>query len=344
MKHHPLAAIFPMMDEPQLEELADDIAANGLREDIDIIDDQIIDGRNREEACNRRGSKKRYRVHKLIPDLLGWIISKNLHRRHLTTSQRAAVAAEIARLRPGSNQKKDHQKQVAGIPATSNGVDSKGDTSSNTKIPTQTEAAEKMKVSRATVQEASKVLDASPELHEKVKAGEMTVNEAAKKVDEQKAEASGKPETNGEAKKPKSKRKKKYTVKTDELNDGLGLPVPKRLRDLFGDPWLRNLIEIVDTWLDTLDHHGWVSKLKNTSAAYSAYLRVPDAMTYLAEAVKHIEALQSTLAAGVPFTSCKACDATGKIDGKGCEKCRKTGFLPKWRYDELKAQEEVGAV
>ena len=49
---HPVAEIFPMMDEAALTELSADIAANGLREPIwRHQDGRIVDGRNRWLAC-----------------------------------------------------------------------------------------------------------------------------------------------------------------------------------------------------------------------------------------------------------------------------------------------------
>ena len=56
MKVHPVAEMFPMMTEEELDELAEDIKQNGLLNPIiKDKDDVLIDGRNRLEACKRAG-------------------------------------------------------------------------------------------------------------------------------------------------------------------------------------------------------------------------------------------------------------------------------------------------
>lgn len=48
---HPYAEAWPMLDDADLQELAADIAANGLRTPIVLHDGLILDGRNRYAAC-----------------------------------------------------------------------------------------------------------------------------------------------------------------------------------------------------------------------------------------------------------------------------------------------------
>ena len=55
MTSHPFAELFPMMDDGELKELANDIKANGQREDITTLDGMILDGRNRFRACEMAG-------------------------------------------------------------------------------------------------------------------------------------------------------------------------------------------------------------------------------------------------------------------------------------------------
>ena len=52
---HPAAALFPLLDERELAELAGDIQTNGLASPIVVKDGQILDGRNRLRACELAG-------------------------------------------------------------------------------------------------------------------------------------------------------------------------------------------------------------------------------------------------------------------------------------------------
>lgn len=52
---HPIASIFPMMNDSDLNRLADDIMAKGLNHPITIFEDKILDGRNRYKACELVG-------------------------------------------------------------------------------------------------------------------------------------------------------------------------------------------------------------------------------------------------------------------------------------------------
>ena len=55
LQPHPAADAFPMMEAKRYQELLEDIGAHGLRVDIVICDDLILDGRNRYKACTELG-------------------------------------------------------------------------------------------------------------------------------------------------------------------------------------------------------------------------------------------------------------------------------------------------
>src|SRR3984893_14974176 len=96
---HPLAELFPLMSEAELAELADDIKKNGLQEDIVRYEGQILDGRNRHAACLRCGIDPRF-VDYTGTDPLAFIVSMNLHRRHLSQAAKAEVVSKVLKETP----------------------------------------------------------------------------------------------------------------------------------------------------------------------------------------------------------------------------------------------------
>ena len=107
-KVHPAADVFPMMSDQELAELGKDIKANRLGHQIVVSKDgtTVLDGRNRLEAMERAGIPLNPALHVRHyghGDPTTFIISANIHRRHLTKQQRADLivaavkAAETAR-------------------------------------------------------------------------------------------------------------------------------------------------------------------------------------------------------------------------------------------------------
>ena len=101
---HPFAEIFPLLGEEALRELARDIAERELIDPIVRYEGKILDGRCRYRACLMVGVKSRFEDYNGA-DPVGYVLSRNIQRRHLIKEgQRAIVAARIASLKPGSNQ------------------------------------------------------------------------------------------------------------------------------------------------------------------------------------------------------------------------------------------------
>ena len=93
---HAAAELFPALPEGELADLAADIKEHGLREPLVILEStgELLDGRNRLEACRRAGVEPRT-VAIEVADPRAYILSLKIHRRHLTKQQRAMVVAML---------------------------------------------------------------------------------------------------------------------------------------------------------------------------------------------------------------------------------------------------------
>ena len=157
LQAHPVAEIFPLIEGAEFEALAADIRQHGQHEPVIVHDGMILDGRNRYRACQEVG------VEPILESWAGeggspeaFVISKNLHRRHLNESQRAMIAKKLAKLKLGDNQ---HAQICA---------------------PSHDEAAKLLHVSRRSVQHAAVVQEkAAPELVKAVERGDIPVSTAA---------------------------------------------------------------------------------------------------------------------------------------------------------------------
>jgi ParB-like chromosome segregation protein Spo0J len=108
LKFHPLADIFPLMEGEEFDALVADIKANGLIEPIVMLDGMILDGRNRYRACVAADVEPTFRPF-TGDDPAAYVISANIHRRHLTAEQKRELIAKLIKAQP---EKSD--RQIAG--------------------------------------------------------------------------------------------------------------------------------------------------------------------------------------------------------------------------------------
>ena len=172
---HEYSKLFPMLEGRPRLDLQRDIRDNGVREPIVFLDGHVLDGRNRYTCARELGMAYPRREFGSDPtdgdDPLAFVLSKNLHRRQLTPSQLASVAAKVANMQAGDNQ----HTGPANLPDLS-------DTEPSANLPkvSNAEAAKTFNVSERSVRMAKKVqAKGVTELTEAVDRGEVSVSAAA---------------------------------------------------------------------------------------------------------------------------------------------------------------------
>jgi ParB-like chromosome segregation protein Spo0J len=159
---HPAADALPNMSDTEFQQLKDDIKEHGLREPIVLHEGRILDGRHRYRACLKLAIQPRFKQYD-GNDPIAFVISMNLRRRHLGTSQRALIAAALADMKRGGDRTKaqDHALTHAAAAKLLNVGESSVDTAS----------ALKNRVEAGLV---------DPEVSELVRSGELSLAKAIK--------------------------------------------------------------------------------------------------------------------------------------------------------------------
>ncbi len=169
MDFHEAANIFPMMAGDDFEQLVADVREHGQRELIKVLDGKVLDGRNRYRACIMADIKPKFETVS-ISDPVAYVVSLNIHRRHLTPSQLSMCAGRARDIYEAEAK----ERMVAGKEA---------DPVAN--LPQGTgkardAAGKAFGVSGRSVDHAKRVIDHGiPELAQAVDEGRMAVSTAA---------------------------------------------------------------------------------------------------------------------------------------------------------------------
>jgi ParB-like chromosome segregation protein Spo0J len=118
---HPAADIFPMLADQELAELGNDMKTNGLKVPAVFYEDDsgkrwALDCRNRLEAMERAGvpfplvgagldAMVKSGAARIVKDIdpFAYVVSVNLHRRHLTPEQKRELIAKLLKADPGKS-------------------------------------------------------------------------------------------------------------------------------------------------------------------------------------------------------------------------------------------------
>lgn len=180
MKHHPIADVWPMMDEAKLAELADDIRKNGQLVPVWIYDGKILDGRNRWAACKIAGIEPKTKEYS-GDEPTAFAVSLNDRRRHMGKSALAAVAAELEPFfaADAKRRQKQHGGTAPGKPKT---LPEKVPEVKKGDGDARKAAAVSVGVNDRYVSDAKKVRAEAPEVFKKLKAGKITIQDAKREV------------------------------------------------------------------------------------------------------------------------------------------------------------------
>jgi len=159
---HPLCTLFPRLADGEFSALVADIKANGLREPITTHDGMILDGGNRYRACVEAGVEPAFREFD-GDNIVSYVLSANLHRRHLSAGQQAAIVASA----------QDWSK------AHTQGRPDKGATLHLSSVGGR---AAESGASLRTQKMADKVAKVDPELAKKVAHGEVSLPKAVERI------------------------------------------------------------------------------------------------------------------------------------------------------------------
>jgi ParB-like nuclease domain len=162
---HPLCTLFPRIVGAEFEALKADILANGLRQPIVVHEGMILDGGNRYRACVEIGVAPTT-VEFESGNLVSFVLSSNLHRRHLSAGQQAAIVASA-------------QDWAS---AQSHGGNRKPDQSATLHLDSVAKRAAESGASVRTQKMADKVAKQSPDLAKKVAHGEVSLPQALRQI------------------------------------------------------------------------------------------------------------------------------------------------------------------
>lgn len=185
MDFHPIANLFPLMTEQEMDLLVSDIYAHGQKDPALIFEGAILDGRNRALACERLGRKLKTKpFNGSRQEALEHVWSTNTVRRHLTSSQKAMITAERKVTDPDFAEQCElmeeeaKERQKAG---KKNLVETIPQGSAHDR-KTSTVLAKASGTNRKYLELAEQIFDDHPEYVEPIKRGEKTVPQAKREI------------------------------------------------------------------------------------------------------------------------------------------------------------------
>lgn len=193
MNCHPLAALFPLMEGEEFRKLVESIKAHGQIDPIVMQGNLIVDGRNRQRACDKLGlavTQVQFETLALKCSIPEYIWDKNRLRRDLTDDQKAMIEIEWAKQYKDEGlaaKSEGGKKSAPGRP--SKDVNERSHVSTPRAPTTRKKMAAEAGVSERKMQQAATVKENAPELAEDIKAGKLPLAQAVKRAEAKKDKA-----------------------------------------------------------------------------------------------------------------------------------------------------------
>lgn len=176
---HRYANIFPMMGDDEFRSLVEDLREFGLRDKIWLFQGQILDGRNRYMGCLEADIMPAFQEFRgAEEEALQAVLSWNLERRHLSSSQKAAVGVELEPLFDALEAQAKERQGTRTDLIEDNLPQKFGEGKNKHKSESTHKAAKSLGTNRQYISDAKKLKEKAPNIHEAVKRGDANITQA----------------------------------------------------------------------------------------------------------------------------------------------------------------------
>jgi hypothetical protein len=325
LKLHEVSKLFPPMADEEYEATKADIAANGVVSPAIVKDNYVFDGGNRlrilkdlkrsgvtvASASNKPLVLPVTEYDGTVEELVALVLTMNMRRRHLNSSQRACVAIDcdqyLVRLRKQGRKGKKGDAEPEPEPDEK----SLGDFAEK--------LAAEVATNRAYIFSARILKEHAPDLYKAVRDGNESIPAAMKAYNQrQNGGGGGKKSSGDQGGGDQGGGAEPPPTPTDEL----GNEIPEKLRPVF------SAVSAFEQVIDT------VRVAKKTADDLIADKEGSEALKYddLDQCFKDAAKI---LRRAKPYCLCQKCS-----DGRGCDGCESRGWWSKAAYDDYRKDQK----
>lgn len=177
LQFHEIANVFPLLEGEEFRELCEDIEKNGQQQPILTYESKILDGRNRYRACREIGEEPW--VERWVGDNpVEAVMSLNLHRRHLTSGQKAMIGVEAEKMLAREAKKRQAHGGTAPGKTLPQKIAEGEKSAKREEGEARSQAAKLVGTNRQYISDAKKLQSEDPESAEAVRRGEISLPKA----------------------------------------------------------------------------------------------------------------------------------------------------------------------